>query len=457
MNKSLPDRWAACVAAAILSAALGLPVSVSASTPTTVPTVERGGRDAFGQPWPGLDTDTLRTFLRGRALFHQSWIVAPSQDQAHDGLGPLYNRLACISCHPKNGRGRAPDTPLERMQSMLVRLSAPGPAGRAPQPHPRYGDQLNEDGVPGIPGEGLAGIIWQHTRTTLADGSVVALRAPQLQFRDLAYGPLDDALTSPRVGPPVFGLGLLDAVADATLRAMADEDKPDGVRGRVNILVDDGGNTKLGRFGLKANTASLRAQITGAMIGDLGITSGMHPQENCMPQQQACRKAGSGGSPELTDVQLDQLETYLALVAVPARRHADKPQVLQGEQLFAAIGCALCHRPQLQTATQTRYPQLANRRFAPYTDLLLHDMGDGLADGRPDYGAGGRDWRTPPLWGLGRYAEINEHTQLLHDGRARSVEEAILWHGGEALTARNRYAAMPKAQREALQEFLASL
>ncbi|TJY62816.1 thiol oxidoreductase [Sinimarinibacterium sp. CAU 1509] len=455
--KTLPLHIATAVIAGLIALTAPAHAHATVSVQTDAPTIERSGRDAFSQPWPDLDTDTLQTFLRGRTLFHQSWIIAPAQDQAHDGLGPLYNRLACISCHPKNGRGRAPDTPLERMQSMLVRLSVPGPAGRAPQPHPRYGDQLNEDGVPGVAGEGLAGIVWQYSHIPLADGSVVELRAPQLQFRDLAYGPLDDALTSPRVGPPVFGLGLIDAVADDSLQALADEAKPDGVRGRVNVLIGDDGSRSFGRFGLKANTPSLRAQITGAMIGDLGITSSLHPQENCTAQQAACRQAGSGGSPELTDAQLDQLETYLALVAVPARRHVDDPGVRQGEQQFAAIGCALCHRPQLQTAAQTRYPQLANRRFAPYSDLLLHDMGDGLADGRPDYSAGGRDWRTPPLWGLGRFAEINEHTQLLHDGRARSFEEAILWHGGEAQTARDRYAALPQPQRQTLLEFLASL
>lgn len=443
-----------CLLPALLAAALACP---AAADP---------GREAFTQPLPGLDEATTQSFLRGRSLFNQNWVVAPAKDSEVDGLGPLYNRLACISCHPKNGRGKAPEREGEKMQSMLVRLSLPGsgPHG-GPRPHPSYGDQLNEEGIPGIRGEGRAAIRWQEQEEKLADGTPVQLRRPQLVFSEAAYGTLEDALTSPRVGPPVFGLGLLQAVPAAALQRMAREAKPDGVKGAVNqvwqVLRQAPG---AGRFGLKANMPDLAQQIAGAMVGDLGITSPLFPVENCTRRQEACRIAVSGGSPELSAAQLQDLLAYLSLLAPPPRREgetaAERQRVHRGEARFAAAGCAVCHRPSLHSGEapgDTPYAVLARQTFHPYTDLLLHDMGEGLADGRPDYRANGRQWRTAPLWGLGRYAEINEHEQLLHDGRARNFTEAILWHGGEARTARERFRRLDREAREELFAFLRSL
>ncbi len=420
------------------------------------------GREAFTQALPGLDEATSQAFLRGRSLFAQNWVVAPAKDSEVDGLGPLYNRLACISCHPKNGRGKAPEREGEKMQSMLVRLSVPGhsPHG-GPLPHPAYGDQLNEEGIPGVRGEGRAAIHWIEREEKLADGTPVRLRRPQIVFSETAYGTLDDALTSPRVGPPVFGLGLLQAVPAATLRQMAREAKPDGVKGAVNqVWQVAAGKATAGRFGLKANMPDLAQQIAGAMVGDLGITSPLFPAENCTRRQEACRIAVSGGSPELSAAQLQDLLTYLSLLAPPPRRQGEtemqRQAVQRGQARFAAAGCAVCHRPALETG-DAPWPALARQTFHPYTDLLLHDMGEGLADGRPDYQASGRQWRTAPLWGLGRYAEINEHGQLLHDGRARDLNEAILWHGGEARNARERFRRLPREAREELFAFLRSL
>lgn len=416
-------------------------------------------RDAYQQPLPGLSESERELFFSGRALFRQSWVVAPASDRAA-GLGPLYNRLACISCHQRNGRGRSPDGPDERMLSMLVRLSVPGrDAHGGPRAHPRYGGQLNEEGIPGVPGEGVARLSWQETAPViLRGGERVRLRRPLIQFAELAYGPMHKVLSSPRIGQPVYGLGLLQAVPEETLVRLAAARKPDGVRGRVNQVFDAAtGKTVVGRFGLKANAPNLRQQIAGAFLGDLGITSSLFPEENCTPVEKACQQAPSGGKPELSDKDLDAIEYYLANIAPPRQRNQHDPKVSQGEAAFGKMGCALCHRPQLTTAEQQRFPLTGRQSIAPYSDLLLHDMGAGLSDHRPDYGANGREWRTPPLWGIGRVAEINEHSQFLHDGRARNLQEAILWHGGEGRTARERYVNAPRELRQAVLAFLDSL
>jgi CxxC motif-containing protein (DUF1111 family) len=420
----------------------------------------QGEPEAFAQPMPGLSDTEREQFFRGRTLVRQSWVVAPSKDEQFDGLGPLYNRLACISCHPRNGRGRPPEGSDERMLSMLVRLSVPGrdPHG-GPKPHPAYGGQLNEEGIPGVPGEGRAYLEWHEVETvTLAGDETVSLRRPQIEFAELAYGPIDGVLTSPRVGEQMVGMGLLDAVPAATLERMAKEAKPDGVKGRVNrVWNPETQRMEAGRFGYKANMPTLRVQSAGAFNGDLGITSPLFPDENCTTVQKACQKAPAGGAPELTAKQLDEVEFYLAHLDLPPQRNATDPAVTRGEAKFAEIGCAACHRPQLKTGEYARFPRLSHQTIRPYTDLLIHDMGEGLTDHRPDHRAAGRDWRTPPLWGLGLTAAVSESTYYLHDGRARSLAEAILWHGGEAKPARDRFAHLTKEEREALTAFLISL
>lgn len=345
------------------------------------------------------------------------------------------------------------------MQSMLVRLSVVGrDAHGGPKPHPAYGGQFNEEGIPGVAGEGTAAIYWEEGSVHLADGAVVRLRRPRIEFRGLAYGPIDGVLISPRLGQQVIGMGLLDAVSDRALARMAAETKRDDVRGKVNRVWDpERKRTVAGRFGYKANMPNLRLQIAGAALGDLGITSPLFPEENCTLLQIACRKAPNGGDPELTSAQLDDMEFYFAHLAVPARRGADAPAVRRGEARFVAIGCAVCHRPVLKTGSRARFPRLAQRTFSPYTDLLLHDMGAGLADGRPDYRASGREWRTAPLWGIGLAEVVGEQVGYLHDGRARDFLEAVMWHGGEAVKARDRFAALSAEERAELLSFIRSL
>jgi len=433
---------------------LGLILSV------TVGYAEDFPREAFSHPVPGLDAAALDTFYRGRAEFLQSWAIPPEGGNV-SALGPLFNRLACASCHQKNGRGRSPDGPDQRMLSMLVRLSVPGVGEHGgPRPHPAYGGQLNEEGVPGVPGEGRAAVHWQEKTLKLKDGTLIHLRSPRIEFVDMQYGSTQGMLFSPRVGQPAYGLGLLESVPVATLEYIAAQQKKQGIHGAFNRVWDVALQKEVpGRFGWKANSPNLRQQIAEAFIGDLGVTSPLFPEAQCASTQRECRMAPRAKeSPELSGKRLDDIDFYTAHLAPPARRNTGDEQVQRGEKLFASVGCSACHVAQLATAAHPRYPNsLPAQTIAPYTDLLLHDMGADLSDNRPDFKASGRQWRTQPLWGIGLVPVVNEHSQYLHDGRARNLEEAVVWHGGEAKTARDNYTKLKQAQRQDLLTFLGSL
>ena len=416
-------------------------------------------REAFSQPLSLLPDSAREAFFRGRSLFRQNWVIAPAGDDQVDGLGPLHNRISCIACHVANGKGHAPNGPNEKASFLLVRLSVAGQDSQGgPLPHPAYGDQFNEDAIPGVSPEGRVQIRWREHKVVLNGGEIVRLRSPQIGFRDLAYGPLGKVRTSARIGPAVFGQGLLDAVPVAALEKLAAEPQANGVRGKLNQVHDTASNsTMLGRFGLKSNRSTLRDQVAAAMHGDLGITTSLFPQENCTAAQSRCRQAVNGGHPELSDTQLDELEIYLAFLAPPLPRRTDAVEVERGRRLFNDMGCAACHRPQLPLGQHKLLGDLRGQHIAPYTDLLVHDMGAGLADHRPDFKANGREWRTPPLWGAGLLKQMNERVGYLHDGRARNAQEAILWHGGSALPARDNYSKAPREQRQALLSFIDSL
>ncbi|TDX66619.1 CxxC motif-containing protein (DUF1111 family) [Methylosinus sp. sav-2] len=412
--------------------------------------------DAFSRPLAGLDEGFLRGFRQGSALFHQAWVIGPSQDQTEiTGLGPLYNRLSCIACHVKNGRGPAPDPENGIARAMVVRLGLPGrDAHGGPLPHPAYGGQLNPEGNPGVPGEGRAIVTFDEIETRLADGETVSLRRPHLSFRDLAYGPLgDNVRISLRNAPPVFGLGLLEAVPDDEITRHAVGQG----RGRPNHVYDmAAGRMALGRFGLKANQPDLRQQIANAFAEDIGVSSYLFPEPNCTAVQPECR-AAAGHEIELTYTRLEASLAYMRGLAVPARRNQDDPRVAKGEALFREIGCAACHRETMKLGPVGFAPWLSGTEIHPYSDLLLHDMGEGLADGREDFEAGPRDWRTPPLWGLGLAGRFGTPVDFLHDGRARTVTEAILWHGGEAEGAAQRFRSLTREERGELLTFLGSL
>jgi CxxC motif-containing protein (DUF1111 family) len=425
-------------------------------------TVFESGARAFMLSARNLSPEHDTAFFVGNSFFNKNWVTAPSSTEARDGLGPTFNARSCSACHFKDGRGRPPLEPSEPMLSMLVRLSIPGADEHGgPLPEPNYGGQLQPDAIEGVPAEGIVVVEWSETAGTYADGEPYSLRSPSLVFSQLAFGPMSpDLLTSPRVAPQMIGLGLLEAVPASALLAYADPEDldDDGISGRPNRVWDPISEAVvLGRLGWKANQAGMRQQVSGAFLGDIGISSSVHPEQECPPSQSECVAAASGGEPELSDDLLDDVTTYSRLLAVPARRDVDDPEVLAGRELFHEFECSSCHVPSWQTGELPGLPEVSNQAIWPYTDLLLHDLGDGLADGRPDYEASGVEWRTPPLWGIGLFEVVNGHTLYLHDGRARNLAEAVLWHGGEAEAARSAFVEAAASERAALLRFLESL
>ncbi|MDJ0708058.1 MAG: di-heme oxidoredictase family protein [Leptolyngbyaceae cyanobacterium MO_188.B28] len=418
---------------------------------------------AFAQPLPNLDRRRRRVFAFGDHLFNTQWIQAPGSVTTVDGLGPLFNRSSCAGCHVRDGRGRPPLPDENRMLSKLIRLSIPGQNEHGgPLPHPVYGGQLQEQGILGVPAEGKTQINWEEEPHRFTDGTSFSLRRPTYTFTDLAYGPLgEETLLSPRVAPAVFGLALLENIPNAEILSHADPDDQDGdgISGRPNYVWDIAQQAKsLGLLGWKANEPNLKQQISGAFNGDIGITSSLHPNSSCSDQQSQCQEELTyGDQPEVSDEFLDKVTTYVSLLAVPARRDLANPQVQGGERLFYQGQCASCHVPKYITGESSEHPEFNNKVIHPYTDLLLHDMGPDLADKRPDFEATGQEWRTPPLWGIGLVKTVNDHTFFLHDGRARNLMEAILWHGGEANSSKEFVLNLSQSDRDNLISFLESL
>lgn len=410
---------------------------------------DRFGIGAFVQEAANLTLRRRAQFEAGLQFFRLVWEPAPGPPE-FDGLGPTFNAASCLDCHDRNGRGHPPDDVDPLSPGVLLRLGS-----ERGQPDSRYGTQFQPYAVPGTPGEGVVSV---HTivaeRVPLGDRSV-ALRRPVYAVSAVPWGDLDPGTyLSPRVAVQLVGMGLLEAVAEADILAWDDRDDRDGdgISGRAARLP----NGLLGRFGWKATQPTVRAQTAAAFLGDLGITSDIHPNENCPAVQVQCAAAATGGVPELTPVRLDVTAAYVRLLGVPARRSGDSVDVRRGKTVFGELGCNACHRPSYDT-TDAIEPELANQRIWPYTDLLLHDMGDGLAEGAAEGVASGREWRTPPLWGLGLVETVNTRRHLLHDGRALTLEEAILWHGGESSDAREAYLALPSDARTLLHKFVESL
>lgn len=421
-------------------------------------TVFNDSSDAFAQGMPTLSREERRAFAVGNSFFTQNWVTAPSSTAGRDGLGPLLNAQSCSSCHFKDGRGAPPLTADDPQRGLLLRLSVPGPDGEA-VPLENYGDQLQDRSINGVPAEGTMVITYDEVQGTYADGTAYTLQAPSYSIGSPAYGPIpDDVMISPRVAPAVFGVGLLQAVPESTILSAADPDDADGngISGRPNHAPDESGAMVLGRFGWKANVATVNQQNTNAFHGDIGITSTLRPDQECTVAETACSDAPTGGAPEIDDQKVQRVEFYTRTLAVPARRNVAEPAAVQGEALFTSIGCSSCHTPEMQTG-DSDIGALKDQTIRPYTDLLLHDMGQGLADNRPDRDATGTEWRTAPLWGIGLVETVNGHTRFMHDGRARDLTEAILWHGGEAADAQNRFRQLSAAERAALISFLESL
>ena len=432
-------------------------------------TIQRFDRQAFSEPAAVLNGKQRQLFMAGRSVFHRQWASVNSLN-GDWGLGPTFIADRCSACHVNAGRGSPPERG-EQLLSMLVRLSLPGDGGNgAPRPHPNYGDQLQNRSLDGrnvdlayagrpVPPEADLYLDWEERTVTFPDGESVELRSPKLRIENLNFGPLGtDIMTSTRIAPPIFGLGLLEAVSEQTILDIARRQGTLGFNGRPNYVWDSiNQRTVLGRFGWKANQPSLKQQIAAAAIGDMGLASKFFPDQNCPPVQDICARHLPGNVPELGSSEIDTLELWLHGLAVPARRDVNDAEVRRGAALFSSAQCAVCHVPEMKTGRFPKLRQLSDQVFHAYTDMLLHDMGDELADGRPDFRAGPRDWRTPPLWGLGLSQTVSGSTAMLHDGRARNVAEAILWHGGEAAGSRDAFRKMTQSERDALVKFVEAI
>ncbi|WP_437939653.1 di-heme oxidoredictase family protein [Sorangium sp. So ce341] len=412
-----------------------------------------------------IQEGSIQRFLEGRRLFHTDFATGehteggnPVFDEHAGKAGPLSNQTTCAGCHIHNGRG-APPEPGEAMETAVVKLFGAGAsADGKPAADPMYGRQLQDKGPDGSPGEGTATVAYAEEPGQLPDGTPYVLRRPTFRFDGLSAGQI--ARYSVRVARPVVGMGLLEAIAEEAVLERADgmDCNQDGISGRPNLIPDPiSGALRLGRFGWKAGKVSVPHQVADALVADMGVTTRLFPVEECGEQQAGC-EGGASGTPELSDEDLDRMAAYMRVLGVPPRRDTADPAVQRGEVLFSQAGCASCHVPSMKTGSHHPFVELRDQIIHPYSDLLLHDMGEALADtSTSDHLAGPREWRTPPLWGIGLLEAVNGHTQLLHDGRARDVVEAILWHGGEADAAKQRFVALPREDRDAVVAFLRSL
>lgn len=422
-------------------------------------TTEVQSSSAFTQHAEGLEPQALAQFARGNRIFSTPWIEAPASVTHFDGLGPFYTRRACSGCHVHDGRGRPPEGPEDSTAAVVVKLGAPDRSNTR-RPDARYGSVLSEHAVQGLAAEGRLVVEWEDSEHLYPDGTRATLRRPTLRVSDLGYGALSAGTRlSLRIAPAVVGVGLLEAVPESLLAALADPNDADadGVSGRVSRPGrGTGAAAPVGRFGWKAAQPTVAAQVATALNDDMGITSPYRPRIELTSVQRAARSRPSGGRPEIQGAAWEALVNYMRWVAVPARRDLDDPGVRRGAERFQDAGCMRCHTATLRTGPADQ-AALSHQVLHPFTDLLLHDMGAGLSDGMPEGDAAATEWRTPPLWGLGLATTVNGYRFLLHDGRARSLEEAILWHGGEAERSREAFRALPSAARRDLVRFLDSL
>jgi len=441
---------------------------------------KRHDKKAFMHPSANMRFEQQLDFKVGNGIFKKIWVSSPSSTTASDGLGPLYNARSCMRCHIRDGRGHPPEGnfPDDNAVSMFLRLSIPAQNDQQREalansrvaviPEPSYGGQLQDFAVQGLPIEGRMHIEYSEQQVQLSEGETASLQKPVYRVTDLGFGPMHpDAMLSPRIAPPMIGLGLLEAIPEQAIRAAADpEDRDgDGISGRANTVWNsETQRTDLGRFGWKAGMPTLNQQNSGAFNGDIGISNPLFtsPSGDCTGHQPVCLNAPNGNTPAQDNLEASRVMNQLLLfysrnLAVPTRKDVGDPEVLAGKAVFYNSGCIGCHTPKFHTRSDNVGAEQRNQLIWPYSDLLLHDMGEGLADNRPEYQANGREWRTPPLWGIGLTKTVNGHTNFLHDGRARNLLEAVLWHGGEADAAKQAVIDMPKKDRDNLIRFLESL
>ncbi|MCV6601611.1 MAG: c-type cytochrome [Cohaesibacter sp.] len=432
---------------------------------------------AYSQANKPMSREDRQWFQLGFSIFKKLWVSSPASTKASDGLGPLFNARSCLRCHPANGRGHPPDPGEIDARTFLIRLSVPASTKQEKArlaskdanaiPHPVYGGQLQDRALPGLPPEARVNVRYESVPVTLADGEVIKLRKPTFSLTDFGYGDPGEMLTSPRIATAMIGLGLIDAIHPVDLISQADEEDRDGdgISGKVNWVKDKrSGEIVPGRFGWKATEPNVYQQSSHASVGDIGLSVPILPNHfgDCTDAQDICARFPHGGQDnlgglEIPPVPLDMMVFYTANLAVPERRDVDDVKVLEGKKIFHEAGCASCHRPKYVTRRDAALKQHQFQLIWPYSDFLLHDMGPDLSDNRPIADASGSEWRTAPLWGIGLAKDVASDATFLHDGRARTLLEAVLWHGGEAQKARDHVVGLQRAQREALLAFLNSL
>lgn len=489
MPKLTPVLSALCVLTAALivgcdTQTVGVPpIQESELFPGGTSSVSTSPFPSFEKPVNHLPESLKTDFFAGKALAEQPWVKAPTTTTARDGLGPIYNARTCMTCHVKGGKGNVPLQPDRALFTAFVRISVPGNnAILGVQPEPVYGDQLQTQSVSlahqlrhtgqnnfrpnDVNPEAYIYVEWQPSEFSYPDGSVVSLRRPKLNIQNLGYGELHpDTLFSLRNAPAIGGMGLLELIPEAHILALADEldENSDGISGRPNTVWDiSSGQAALGRFGHKANRPNMDVVVAAAFAGDVGITNPLFPQQPCTSKQTLCNGQPTGNDEEGVELPqhlLDLVTVFSRNLGVPQRKVEITQQYKQGRELFYTTGCASCHTPSFVTGEteNTSLQHLSGLTIWPYTDLLLHDMGPELADDRPDYKATGSEWRTAPLWGVSLLKDVNGNANLLHDGRARNIEEAILWHGGEANATKQAFIQLDKTSRNALLSFVGTL
>jgi CxxC motif-containing protein (DUF1111 family) len=417
-------------------------------------TVIAEGKGAYSQPARNLDDHDIARFRVGDTFFTMPWDPAPGRSPERDGLGPTFLATSCAGCHPADGVGDAPGT-VDSDGSPILRFT--DQMGLAAYP-PAYGYQIQTQSVAGVPGEATFTVTWIESAGEYDDGTSFSLRSPVVDVHWGVFGqPGGVTVSGLVVAPKLIGLGLLEAipVPDIVAGADPDDEDGDGISGRVS-WVDTPSGPVPGRFGRKATVSTVADQVSMAYVLDLGITSPTSPSENCPTPQVECAAAPSGGAPEIAGDRFDDVVLYSQTLAVPARVSAEDASVIEGEAIFTTLGCSVCHVATWDTRTHV-VPALADQTIHPYTDLLLHDMGQGLSDGRSVGDAGPTEWRTAPLWGLGSTHAVNPRAGFLHDGRARTIEEAVLWHGGEAQQSRDAFTSLSASDRQRVVAFLKSL
>lgn len=414
------------------------------------------------KPIENFNDEEYDKFVLGRSFFTIPWVEAPGVTTARDGLGPLFNANTCVSCHPSNGRGNLVNNDGFTSRSLVARLSIKPNESKEHQellkykgfvPNSVYGNQLAINGIHGIDFEGNIKIDFEEFKVILPDGEKQLLLKPKYSLTNLNYGELEkDSNVSYRIAPSLNGMGLITLISDEDILKNVDEndENMDGISGRANWVYSNlTKKEELGKYTWKASVAFLKEQVAGAANNDMGLTTSIFPNDNCTSFQKACNEAPKAKDAiDLPDERLDAVTYYLKNIKTYTPKITKEYK--EGLEIFEQISCSKCHISSFDTKK--------GFKVFPYSDFLLHDMGDELSDGRVEFKANGNEWRTAPLWGLALHEKINkEKPRLLHDGRARNFQEAILWHGGEASVAKENYMNLPKEKREKLLKFLEEL